>query len=52
MRRIVFAVALMAVSLDGADFRFEAVSMRPMEMQMGVAMNTGPSPGGYVSRCA
>ena len=50
MRRIVFAVALMAVSLDGADFRFEAVSMRPMEMQMGVAMNTGPSPGGYVSR--
>ena len=56
MRAIAVAVcgiaipAFLARAAGGNEFRFEAVSMRPMEMQMGVAMNTGPSPSGFTSR--
>jgi uncharacterized protein (TIGR03435 family) len=32
------------------EVKFEVVSLRPMEMQMGVAMNTAPSPNGFDSR--
>ncbi len=56
MRAIAVAVCGIAISVlpapaaGGTEFRFETVSMRPMQMEMGVSMNMAPSPGGFNSR--
>lgn len=41
---------LAALAAGEKEFRFEAVSMRPVNFEMGVPMSTAPSPSGYVSR--
>jgi len=46
----IMVAAVLAPAAGGKEFRFEAVSMRHMNFEMGVAMSTGPSPSGYVSR--
>jgi uncharacterized protein (TIGR03435 family) len=53
LRVVLYGIAipvLLAPAAGEKEYRFEAVSMRPAKFEMGVPMNTGPSPGGYVSR--